>query len=63
MLTAEEADTLGCQLEEGKKTAPTRPHPKAPVSPGLLKAAGPALAAADRLRDAAIGRGYHGKGE
>ena len=58
VLTAEEADTLGRQLEEGKKTAPTRPHPMAPASPGLLKAAAPAVAAADRLRDAARrGRG------
>jgi hypothetical protein len=56
-LTAGEADELGRELEEGKKTAPTRPHPKTPASPGLLKAAGPAVAAADRLRDAATGRG------
>jgi hypothetical protein len=31
-------------------------HPKTPASPGLLKTAGPAVAAADRLRDAATGR-------
>lgn len=55
-LTAEEADKLGGELEKGKKTAPTRPHPKTPASPGVLKAAGPAVAAADRLRDAATGR-------
>jgi hemerythrin-like domain-containing protein len=56
-LTPEEADNLGRKLQEGKKTAPTRPHPKTPASPGLLKTAGPAVAAADRLRDAATGRG------
>jgi hemerythrin-like domain-containing protein len=55
-LTAAEADDLGRELEQGKKTAPTRPHPKAPASPGLLKTAGPAVGAADRLRDAATGR-------
>jgi hemerythrin-like domain-containing protein len=55
-LTAEEANDLGRKLEEGKKTAPTRPHPKTPASPGLLKTAGPAVAAVDRLRDAATGR-------
>jgi hemerythrin superfamily protein len=56
VLTAAQADDLGRQLEEGKKTAPTRPHPHTPASPGLLKTAGPAVAAADRLRDAATGR-------
>ncbi len=55
-LTAGEADDLGRELEAGRKTAPTRPHPKTPASPGLLKTAGPAVAAADRLRDAATGR-------
>ena len=56
MLSAEQADDLGRKLEQGKNTAPTRPHPHTPASPGLLKAAGPAVAAADRLRDAATGR-------
>ena len=56
VLTAEQADSLGRQLAEGKENAPTRPHPKTPASPGLLKTAGPAIAATDRLRDAATGR-------
>jgi hemerythrin-like domain-containing protein len=56
VLTAEQADDLGRQLAEGKQHAPTRPHPKTPASPGLLKTAGPAVAATDRLRDAATGR-------
>ncbi len=55
-LTAEEASDLGSELEKAKKTAPTRPHPNTPPSPGLLKTAGAAVAAADRLRDAATGR-------
>src|SRR5438105_3774956 len=33
-LTAEQADDLGDKLEEGKKTAPTRPHPHTPAAPG-----------------------------
>lgn len=55
-LSAEQADDLGRELEQGKKTAPTRPHPHTPASPGILKTAGPAVAAADRLRDSATGR-------
>jgi hypothetical protein len=55
-LTAEEAADLGRELEEAKETAPTRPHPNTPPSPGLLKAAGAVVAAADRLRDAVTGR-------
>jgi hemerythrin-like domain-containing protein len=56
VLSAEQADDLGQKLEAGKKTAPTRPHPHTPASPGLLKTAGPAVAATDRIRDAATGR-------
>jgi hemerythrin superfamily protein len=56
MTEAESAD-LGDKLAEAKKTAPTRPHPHTPASPGVLKTAGPAAAAADRARDAATGRG------
>ena len=56
-LTEEEAASIGDKIAAGKKTAPTRPHPNTPPSPGVLKGAGPAVAAADRLRDAASGRG------
>jgi Hemerythrin HHE cation binding domain len=56
-LTEQEADSIGNKIEQGKKTAPTRPHPNTPASPGVLKTAGPAVAAADRARDAATGRG------
>ena len=56
-LSAEEAEELGRKIEEGKKLAPTRPHPHTPPKPGILKAAGPAVAAADRARDAVTGRG------
>jgi hypothetical protein len=47
----------GRQDRAGQKTAPTRPHPRTPASPAALKTAGPAVAAADRARDAASGRG------
>ncbi|HLH59984.1 MAG TPA: hemerythrin domain-containing protein [Streptosporangiaceae bacterium] len=56
-LTAEQADELGDRLQTAKKTAPTRPHPHTPPSPGVLKTGGPAVAAADKLRDKASGRG------
>jgi hemerythrin-like domain-containing protein len=56
-LSAEEASEIGTKIEQGKKTAPTRPHPHTPPSPGVLKSAGPAAAAADRARDKATGRG------
>lgn len=57
VLSAQEAGDLGDKLEQAKKTAPTRPHPHTPASPGVLKTAGPAVAAADQARDAASGRG------
>ena len=57
VLTAETAGELGAKIADGKKTAPTRPHPHTPPSPGMLKAAGPAAAAADKVRDTVTGRG------
>ncbi|MCW2933840.1 MAG: hypothetical protein JWM19_4802 [Actinomycetia bacterium] len=56
-LSPQAAAELGTKIAEGKKTAPTRPHPHAPASPGVLKTAGPAVAAADRARDSVTGRG------
>jgi hemerythrin-like domain-containing protein len=56
VLSAEQAEDLGRKLATAKESAPTRPHPHTPASPGVLKAAGPVVAAADRLRDAATGR-------
>ena len=57
LLNTERAAELGTQIADGKKTAPTRPHPSTPASPGVLKAAGPAAALADKARDAVTGRG------
>jgi hypothetical protein len=55
-LSPSEAGLLGERLAQGGKG---RAHPAAPAyaaQPGLLKAAGPAVAAACKLRDAASGR-------
>jgi hemerythrin superfamily protein len=56
-LTADEAEDLGEKLEKAEDHGPTRPHPHTPASPGVLKTAGPAVAALDKLRDAVTGRG------
>jgi hemerythrin-like domain-containing protein len=56
-LTQEQADELGGKLEAAKKTAPTRPHPRTPASPGALKTTGPIAAAADKVRDKITHRG------
>jgi len=55
-LSADQATALGEKLARATKAGPTRPHPHTPPSPAVLKAAGPAVAAADKLRDAASGR-------
>lgn len=47
---------VGRELEEAKKRAPTRPHPTAPDEPPGIKAAGPAAALLDRIRDKLQGR-------
>jgi hypothetical protein len=57
VLTAQDAAGLGQKLAEGKQGTPTWPHPGMPPHPGVLKGAGPVIGAADRLRDAASGRG------
>jgi hemerythrin-like domain-containing protein len=57
VLTAAEAEQLGKDITLAKEIAPTRPHPHIPPQPGVLKTAGPAVAAADKVRDAMSGRG------
>jgi hypothetical protein len=59
-MTREQANELGSKIERAKKNAPTRPHPHMPPSPAALKAAGPAVAAADKVRDLATGLGPGG---
>jgi hemerythrin-like domain-containing protein len=56
-LSEADAAELGDKLMAAKKAAPTRPHPNMPSAPGALKAAGPVVAASDKVRDAATGRG------
>jgi len=56
-LTSAEASELGDRLLKAKESAPTRPHPRTPASPGVLKTAGPVVSAADKLRDTVTGRG------
>jgi Hemerythrin HHE cation binding domain len=55
-LPGDVAAELGTKIAEGKKTAPTRPHPNTPPSPAMLKMAGPVAAAADKVRDKVTGR-------
>ncbi|MBO0692990.1 MAG: hemerythrin domain-containing protein [Acidimicrobiaceae bacterium] len=59
VLNAQQIDELGAEIESAKATGPTRPHPKTPSKPGVLKTAGAAAAATDRARDRASGRGRH----
>jgi hemerythrin-like domain-containing protein len=56
-LSAEQSRDLGDKITTAKGKGPTRPHPRTPASPGVLKTAGPAIAAVDKLRDAVSGRG------
>jgi hemerythrin-like domain-containing protein len=55
-LSEQELGDLGAQLEQGKRLAPTRPHPNMPCTPEVLKVAAPLAGAADRIRDALVGR-------
>lgn len=56
-LTGTQAAKLGTALMKGKRLSPTHPNPNIAPEPGILKASGAMTAAADRLRDAATGRG------
>lgn len=56
-LSPAESEELGEKIQRAEEKGPTRPHPHAPPSPGVLKTAGPAMAVIDRLRDAMSGRG------
>jgi hemerythrin-like domain-containing protein len=56
-LSSAEAQDLGAKIQAAEDKGPTRPHPRTPPSPGVLKTAGPAVAVIDKLRDAIGGRG------
>jgi hypothetical protein len=47
---------LAIDIDRGKRTAPTRPHPAAPDKPPALAMAAPVVALYDRLRDRLQGR-------
>lgn len=55
-LSEQELDELGAQLEQGRRLAPTRPHPNMPCDPEVLRVAAPIAGAADRIRDVLTGR-------
>ncbi|MDH2427462.1 hemerythrin domain-containing protein [Sphaerisporangium sp. TRM90804] len=59
VISPERADELGSKLQRAKRIAPTRPHPHTPPRPGVLKATGPFVGAADRIRDLVSGRSRH----
>jgi hemerythrin superfamily protein len=50
-MTRNELADLGAQMEEAKKTAPTRPHPRAPDTPPGNLVAGPMAAVMDAGRN------------
>lgn len=50
-------DELGDKVRQAKKTAPTRPHPGAPVTPPANELPAPGAGLPDRVRDAFAGRG------
>jgi hypothetical protein len=52
---------LGTRLERAKKTAPTRPHPRAPQEPPGNVVVGMAAGVVDRARDATRRRGERGE--
>jgi hemerythrin-like domain-containing protein len=56
-IACSEREQIGKKMAIAKKAAPTRPHPHTPPKPGVLKTAGIATAAVDKMRDAATGRG------
>ncbi len=55
---SDEADLreLGLRFEQGRRIAPTRPHPAAPDSAPASKLLSPGMALLDRVRDAITGR-------
>ncbi|HEY1626254.1 MAG TPA: hemerythrin domain-containing protein [Streptosporangiaceae bacterium] len=56
-LSVTEAEELAGQIIVAKQAAPTRPHPRTPATPGVQKTVGPLAGIADKIRDAASGRG------
>lgn len=57
-LSDEEVRALGEQMEAARPRAPTRPHPRTPPDPRVLRIAAPIVGPLDRARDLAVGRGH-----
>jgi len=55
-ISREELEKIGEKLEQAKKVAPTRPPPKTPPNPAVLKTMGMGAAMVDHVRDAFTGR-------
>jgi hypothetical protein len=55
-LSEQELAHLGAQLSQGRRLAPTRPHPHMPPDPEVQRLAGRIAGATDRIRDALTGR-------
>ena len=51
-VSEDDLQELGQRMQRAKSLVPTRPHPKAPTSPGAKAAASPPVALVDRVRDA-----------
>lgn len=56
VVSREEREKIGSQLEAAKKVAPTRPHPDTPDSSAVQKTMGLGAAVMDHVRDAVTGR-------
>ncbi|WP_027343515.1 hemerythrin domain-containing protein [Hamadaea tsunoensis] len=55
-MTREEQVRLGNRVDIFAEAAPTRPHPKTPMTPPLNKIVDPAMGAVDKIRDVLSGR-------
>jgi hypothetical protein len=55
-LSEQELADLGARLKQGKRFAPTRPHPSMPPHPQVQKLAERIAGATDRIGDALTGR-------
>jgi hemerythrin superfamily protein len=55
-LSEQELDELGAQLAQGKRLAPTRPHPNMRPTAEVLKVVAPIAGATDWIRDVLAGR-------
>ncbi|GAA2708386.1 hemerythrin domain-containing protein [Actinoplanes palleronii] len=56
MVPAEDMIRLGNRVEMAAEAAPTRPHPRSPVSPPWNKLVDPLLGVIDKVRDVATSR-------